>query len=189
MQLGKLWSLLSGAGRWPDPPERLIDLPVLREPTPHLLRRLRALDHRAEVVYAGDGRWWVGRVKTDSARRATGRRMALAIQQGDGLYGPTRWPELRQALLMAQGFGLVVDVRVQGEPDAILEKEFALALYVERGGAFLSDEERAREAARRDRIRENRIRDRELTRWLFARSPLGRANPWVSQYTGARRSA
>lgn len=172
----------------PDLPERLIDVPAFRDPSPELLRRLRALDARAEVVYVGEGRWWVGRVKTDSARRATGRRMALAIQKGDALYGPSRWPELRQALLMAQGFGLVVDVTVQGEPDAILVREFGLAMYVEQGGTYLSDEERAIESHRRDLIRENRVRERDLAKWLYGRSPHGRGNPAPVAFS-KRRSA
>lgn len=180
----RLWGRPEGA----DGPDRLIDLPAFRDPSPELLRRLRALDARAEVVYVGEGRWWVGRVKTNSARRATGRRMAAAIQAGDGLYGPTRWPELRQALLMAQGFGLVVDKTIRGEPDAILVREFAIALYVERGGTYLSEEDRQQESARRDRIRENRVRERDLAKWLYARSPHGRGNPApVAFFT--RRSA
>jgi hypothetical protein len=105
--------------------------------------------------------------------------MALAIKEGDGFAGD-RWPELRQALLMAQGFGLVVDVTVQGEPDAVLVREFALAMYVERGGTYLSDEEQQQESRRRDRIREHRVRERDLSRWLYSRSPYGRGNPWVS---------
>lgn len=111
--------------------------------------------------------------------------MVVAIQGGDGFPDEPgkpsdRWPELRQALLMSQGFGLVCDVTVYGEPDALLVQEFELAMYVERGGQFVSDEEREWESRRRDRIRENRIRDRDLTKWLYARSPHGRANPWVS---------
>lgn len=180
----RLWS----GPDWSDAPERLIDMPTVRDPSPELLRRLRALDARAEVVYVGEGRWWVGRVKPDSARRATGRRMALAIRKGDGLYGPSQWPQLRQALLMAQGFGLVVDKTIQGEPDAILVREFRLAMYVERGGTYLSDEERQQESTRRDRIRENRVRERDLAKWLYARSPYGRGNP-APVAVSTRRSA
>lgn len=164
---------------------RLIDVQAVREPSPELLHRLRQIDPRAEVVYVGQGRWWVGRVKTNSARIAVGRRMLVAIRGGDDLPDEPgtpgdRWPELRQALLMSQGFGLVCDVTVYGEPDALLVREFELAMYVEGGGQFVSDEEREWESRRRDRIRENRIRDRELTRWLYKRSPHGRGNPWVS---------
>lgn len=171
--------------------DRLIDVSAVREPSPELLHRLRQIDPRAEVVYVGQGRWWVGRVKPDSARVPTGRRMLAAIRAGDGFPDDPgtpsdRWPELRQALLMAQGFGLVCDVTVYGEPDALLVREFELAMYVERGGEFVSDEEREWERRRRDRIRENRIRDRELTKWLYKRSPNGRGNPWVSMSTDRR---
>ncbi len=165
--------------------DRLIDVPAVRDPSPGLLHRLRQMDARAEVLYVGAGRWWVGRVKRDSARRPVGRQMVVAIQAGDGFPDEPgkpsdRWPEFRQALLMSQGFGLVCDVTVYGEPDALLVREFMIAMYVERGGQFVSEDEREWESRRRDRIRENRIRDRELTRWLFKRSPNGRGNPWVS---------
>jgi hypothetical protein len=118
--------------------------------------------------------------------------MVVAILEGDGFPDEPgepsdRWPERRQALLMCQGFGLVCDVTVYGEPDALLIREFELAMYVERGGQFVSDEEREWESRRRDRILENRVRDRDLTKWLFKRHPYGRGNPWVS-LTG-RRSA
>src|SRR5574341_1372003 len=161
---------------WPDQPERLIDVPAVREPSAELLHRLRQIDSRAEVIYVGQGRWWVGRVKADSARRPVGQQMLAAIMAGDGFPDEPgtetdRWPELRQAMLMAQGFGLVCDVTVYGDPDARLVREFELAMYVERGGQFVSEEEREWQSRRRDRIRENRIRDRDLTKWLYKRSP------------------
>lgn len=169
-----------------DLPERLIDIPTFRDPSPELLRRLRVYDPRAEVVYAGQGRWLVGRVKTNSPRRATGRRMALAIKAGDG-FPSDRWPELRQALLMAQGFGVVVDVTMQGEPDGRLVNEFALAMHVEQGGRYLSPDEQQRASNSRDHVREQQTRERDLGRWLYSRSPHGRGNAWVSYTT--RRTA
>jgi hypothetical protein len=88
------------------------------------------------------------------------------------------WPAYRQALLMAQGFGLVVDETIQGEPDGILVREFEKALYVERGGQLETDATRA-EQARQDRLKANQDRERQLYRWLHARSPHGRGNPMV----------
>jgi len=174
---------LRGSDEWPDPPERLIDVPALRDPSPDLLRRLREIDPRAEVIYVGNGRWWVGRVKANSPRRAIGRRMALAIRNGDGhpwrIGDRDRWPELRQALLMAQGFGLVVDVTVQGEPDARLVREFAIAMHVEQGGSYRSPEAIREEEAKRKQERDRRDRERELLHWIYDRSPAGRGNPWV----------
>jgi hypothetical protein len=162
-----------------DRPERLIDVPATRDPSPELLRRLRAIDPQAEVIYIGNGRWWLGRVKPNSPRRAIGRRMALAIRQGDGFPweqdGTSRWPELRQALLMAQGFGLLAEVNVQGEPDAALVATMERVLTQRDTPTEPDPDEVAKTAAAAER----QIRDRELLHWLYDRSPYGRANPWV----------
>jgi hypothetical protein len=164
---------------WPDPPERLIDVPASRDPSPDVLRRLRGIDPQAEVIYIGGGRWWLGRVKPNSPRRAVGRRMALAIREGDGFpwesQGASRWPELRQALLMAQGFGLLAEVSVQGEPDGALVAALERAVSERRQPVEPDPEELERQAAAAER----RTRERELLSWLYRRSPYGRANPWI----------
>ncbi len=130
-------------------PKRLIDIPEFREPSPNLLRQLRALDHRAEVVYAGQGVWYVGRVKPESPRRILARREILSLRVEDGFPDVGRLPELRQAILKEQGFGLVVwtdgkegrPKPIYGEPDAILVKEFEMAMFVERGGVIETEED------------------------------------------------
>lgn len=165
--------------------ERLIDIPgQVREPSPDLLRRLREIEPRAEVLYVGAGRWWLGRVKTESARCHAGRQMAARIREGDGHplkedWSPVggRWAALRQALLMSQGFGLVSEVQVDGEPDARIVEELRRAKFVEQGGVLESEEAAAEESVRRDRIRENKVRERELAKWLWSRSKYGRGNP------------
>ena len=136
------------------PPERLIDIPETREPSPDLLRRLRELDSRAEVVYVGNGMWYVGRVKPDAPRRITARREILNLRESDGFPDEERWPKLRQALLKEQGFGVVVREKIQGEPDDILVAEFTRAMFVERGGVIDNEEKRAK------RARRSRQRDR-----------------------------
>lgn len=171
------WWRRFGARESSDAPERFIDIPVTRDTPPELLVRLRAIDDRAECLYVGDGRWWVGRVKTDVPRRAAGRRMALRVQAGDGFRAGDRWPELRQALLMAQGFGLAFEMVIQGEPNGQLVQEFARWLCGERQ----REARRRQESAARDRTREQATRERDLTKWLYSRSPHGRGNPWVAQ--------
>jgi len=95
------------------------------------------------------------------------------------------WATLRQGLLMAQGFGLVVDMTIQGEPDARLVHEFALAMWVERGGVLKDTDEVRAEASRQARLKAEADADRQRYRWLHSRSKLGRGNPWVG-YGGGR---
>lgn len=164
---------------------RFIDIPgQLREPGPDLLRRLREHEPRAEALYVGAGRWWLGRVKTDSARRQPGREMAALARAGDGYaladdWEPTgdRWHALRQGLLMSQGFGFLSEVVVRGEPDARLVEELRRLMYAERGGVIENEAAKAEEDARRRRVNENRVRERDTLKWLWARHPGARGNP------------
>jgi hypothetical protein len=152
-----------------------------------LLERLRALDARAEVLYVGGGRWWVGRVKPAPERRARGRRIVLRAMEDDwyGVDPADYWATYRQGLLMAQGFGLVVDLTIQGEPDARLVREFAIAMWVERGGILRDTDDVLAEAARQARLKAEMEADRERYRWLYRRSAKGRGNPLVG-YGGGR---
>jgi len=186
----RLWQWLWG--RWSredsGPPPRLIDIPgQVREPSADLLRRLRDIDPRAEVLYVGEGRWWVGRVKPAPERRARGRRMILRARDEDwfGVEPHEYWVTLRQGLLMAQGFGLVVDMTIQGEPDARLVQEFELAMWVERGGQFKDTDDVLAEAARQARLKDEADADRQRYRWLYRRSAKGKGNPWIG-YGGGR---
>lgn len=172
--------LLGGSDKYPDPPERLIDIPEFREPSPDLLRRLRALDPRAEVLYAGKGVWYVGRVKTDSRRRIDARREILSLRVEDGFPDVGRLPELRQAILKEQGFGLVVwtdgkegrPKPIYGEPDAILVREFEMAMFVERGGVIETIEDKLAKAVRSAQ-HEQTYWDRDQTKKAYFR---GRGN-------------
>ena len=158
------------------------------EPSADLLRRLRELDARVEVLYLGEGHWWMGRVKEDSAKRAVGQRMARRIREGDGFpFDEGRWAALRHALLLTYGWNIITEVTVQGDPAPVLEEELRRDLFLRRGGVIVSDEERAAESARQDRIRESKVRERDMAKWLFSRSPRGRGNAWVSQFNGRRK--
>ncbi len=163
---------LLGGSDFSGPPERLIDIPEIREPSPDLLRLLREVDSRAEVVYVGNGMWYVGRVKSDAPRRITARREILNLRESDGFPDEERWPKLRQALLKEQGFGVVVRETIQGEPDDILVAEFTKAMFVERGGVIDTADKRAKRA-RRSRQRDRLQRDKDLTKEAYFR---GRGN-------------
>lgn len=148
-----------------------MSVPVLRETSPDLLRRLRELDDRAECVYLGAGRWWIGRVKPDSPRRAQGRQLVDRVMTNDG-FGGNRMAELRQGLLMAQGFGLCCDVRVLGIPDGRLVREFEQFLAAERGHDVVDEAQTLYDKVMRDVEGEVKNRDRDLTKWLFRRRGL-----------------
>ncbi|MDZ7418782.1 MAG: hypothetical protein ONB52_21875 [candidate division KSB1 bacterium] len=156
---------------------RLIDLPEpLWRPSEELLKRLRSIDPLVEVVYVGQGRYWLGRVKSDSARRLTGVRMLTRLNDGDGL--EVTWPELRQAILMSQGFGLLAEVTCQGQPDALLERELRRLTYRSASDDQNRDPD---EEARRARVQEIRQYERDLARWLFRRgSVYGRQDKFVT---------
>lgn len=68
-----------------------------------LLAELRDVDHRAELAYAGEGRWWLGCVDPNDERQ---RRAELMIAQLD--YHRVENPRTRMlALLNVQGFALI----------------------------------------------------------------------------------
>jgi hypothetical protein len=163
---------------------RLIDIPGhdCREPSASLLRRLHEMDALTEVAYLGQGNWWLGRVREDSARRSVGRAWALKIREGDGFdFDEGRWHSLRHALLLAQGWSVISELRiVNAEEDGIIVGELQRALFVQNGGVLMTTEEIVAESARRDRIRESKVRERDMAKWLWSRSPNGRGNPWVS---------
>lgn len=167
--MGWLRKLLGGSDDFPDPPGRLIDIPEEREPSPDLLRRLRVMDSRAEVFYAGHGMWYVGRVKPNSRRRIDARRDILSLRKDDGFPDVERMPEMRQAILKEQGFGVVVREFIRGEPDDILVAEFAKAMFVERGGE-IDTEEKKEKRARRSRQRTTAQRDVDTTKEQYFRA-------------------
>lgn len=179
---------------YPDPPARLVDIPgQVVAPSADLLGRLREIEPYAEALYRGEGRWWLGRVREDSAKRPVGRQWAKRILEGDGFGAHeiedldadrrSRFSALQHALLLSYGWKLIADVTVVGaEYDGVLVDEFRKAMFVERGGTLLTDEELAAESARRDRIRENKLREREAVRQIFHPNTTR-----VPQFTGAGR--
>lgn len=89
---------------------RHVTLPEDREPPSECLQALRELAPRAEMVYAGNGMWWLGVVVDDTP----------AMREGDGLMDVCRLRESegkdvrlaswRKARLMQQGFRMLGSV-------------------------------------------------------------------------------
>lgn len=96
----------------------------------------------------------------------------------DGLYGPSQWATRSQGILMAQGFGLCVDIRLLGIPDGRLVTEFSRFLALERG-RIRDDKETPEEERIRDRQREAGAMERDLAKWMFHRGGIKRTNAWV----------
>jgi hypothetical protein len=112
----------------------------------------------------------------------------VRVREGDGFpFDEGRWEALRHALLLSQGWSPISEVVVQGDPAPVLEEELRRERFIAHGGVLQSEEEKSAESARRDRLRESKVRERDMARWLFSRSPHGRGNAWVSQFTGQRR--
>jgi hypothetical protein len=102
---------------------RLVAIPQSREPPPDLLRRLRAIHPRAELVYIGDGEWWVGIVEPNEHRRQTGARILAREWAQDH----PDWGVLRMGALLVQGFSYCGSWVFDGEPTAKLVHDFAEA--------------------------------------------------------------
>ncbi len=185
-----------GSGDTPDPPARLIDIPVFRDTPLELLAQLRTQDDRAELLYVGHGRWWVGRVKPDSPRRRHGRQMVTRILEGDGFHPDDwdTWAELRQGLLMTQGFGLCFGMRIQGTPDGRLVRRFERWLYDERTATIREKTlEAAVDAMENNPIieaarKESANRDRERGKWAHRRLVKRNPKPVTNVWDGKERT-
>lgn len=68
-----------------------------------LLAELRDIDHRAEIAYAGEGRWWLGCVDPNDERRARAETMMQQIAYHD-IKNPRT---IMLAKLNVQGFALI----------------------------------------------------------------------------------
>lgn len=79
---------------------RLVDVWSSRVAPDHVLRELRTIDSRAELVYVQRGKWWLGLVYNNIPLIQAGRRELSRIKDEGG----AAWPTLRLAQLKAQGF-------------------------------------------------------------------------------------
>ena len=114
---------------------RLIDLPEQERVAPDwVFDRLREVDPGAEVLYVGEGVWWLGVVKPLAPRVEAGLKALKTYEKLKYEKGKeTQWPIIRNAILKSQGFGLVGKYRFPQEPlwGAMIE-EFRYADYMYR---------------------------------------------------------
>jgi len=115
--------------------KRLVDLPEEQRVAPEwVFERLREIDPGSEVLYMGDGVWWLGVVKPLAPRVEAGHQALKTYEKLKFEKGKeTQWPIIRNAILKSQGFGLVGKYRWPAEPlwGAMIE-EFRYADYMYR---------------------------------------------------------
>jgi hypothetical protein len=105
---------------------RLVDFSSPRVTPLDLLGRLRDIDTNAELLYIGEGIWWTGVVRWNAMRYAAGQKV-MQTQAERHVFAQSNALTVAMASLMMQGFGLVLDHRIQGEPDARIVQDFAEA--------------------------------------------------------------
>lgn len=95
---------------------RLVQITAVegREPPPDLLARLREIDSTAELVYAGEGVWWLGAILLTPERVRDG----ALILYNEGLRGADANPRnVLLGKLAQQGFALVESyTELAGDP-------------------------------------------------------------------------
>ncbi len=100
--------------------ERLIDLPEPRVCPEALLVQLRQVDPAAELIYVGEGEWWLGVVKPNTFRRAQGDHLLAREWRKD----QPSWEQIRYGQLMRQGFAFCGTFSFIGEPTSEVVQEF-----------------------------------------------------------------
>lgn len=108
--------------------EPLVDFPAQHTPPERVVRELRKVDPRAELVYFGEGRWLLGSVSPNPHRQARGRAMlksARMVSVGD--QSNRARDRRRLAYLFAQGFRTIALYEYEegtGGPDHRLVEDF-----------------------------------------------------------------
>lgn len=89
--------------------QRLIDFPEEPEVAPDwVFERLREIDGMAEIICVAPGIWWAGIVEPLAERVTLGHHQLVTFGKlGWRKDEPHRWPKIRNAILMTQGFGVV----------------------------------------------------------------------------------
>jgi hypothetical protein len=183
-----------------------------RETPVLLLAQLREIDPRVELVYAGEGRWWLGGVRPNDYRKERGEIM---LKQLDYYRSeePELWrrPSMQRNYLLGrlfiQGFSMI-ECYVGNDPFGLLAVEdsppydcYMVEDFRARHHAFAEDpeqgeavvEERLR-AAGRENEKENG--ERLMREWLaqdgrshYRRSMRGRVMMGAAGMTGGTKSS
>lgn len=111
----------------------LHDLPTGRTAPPEVVAALREIDPTAELIYMGDGRWDLLRLRPKNDDRELVASGLLATAYGacqKGRLAEHGWYRaLRFARLVRQGYVVFNRYRINGDPDARIVHEFRRAIW------------------------------------------------------------
>lgn len=113
------------------------DHPLAREAPADLVRRLGAIDPTLRLIYWGDGKWRVGRMRPTPERRQAGADMLADLFKA-GLEGRVIderfwYRNLRWSLIIGSGFAPIHEFRVSNEVGfGVIEAEVRRAIYLDR---------------------------------------------------------
>lgn len=96
----------------------------------HLLQQLKQVDRDAELVYIGDGAWWVGTFRPNLKNRATGSHKVKVAQDMADVAEARRME--RVGRLQQAGFVYLKEYVVQGVPDGRIARDFEYADWMNR---------------------------------------------------------
>jgi hypothetical protein len=140
-----------------------------------LLHQLQLVDPKAELVYIGDGEWWVGTYNPNLKNRKIGDHKVKVAQTMTDVAEARRLD--RVGRLQQAGFVFVASYECVGEPDARIARDFEVADFLDKFvvntdqrflGTFNEAKNREREAARKDLADSGRAMD--AWRYVFNQS-------------------
>jgi len=149
---------------------RLVHHEAEKEAPDGLLLRLREIDPTLEVVYFGDGWWWVGSVRPNAHRRRIGEIILAAEERRS----PANQHNVLLGRLALQGFAFICRYRAEGglETDTVVSEDGAHVSLVQdirdRHNAAIEDAERGEEVFRlrlnhhQRQVEANRARHQDL---------------------------
>lgn len=111
---------------------QLTDFPTPREAPRDIVRALRDVDETAELLYLGEGKWVLGRVRPTPERFEGGKRLlrqAWELAQKGGMTEERWYKRIRSARLTMQGFAKFGMYEFKGDPDWRIVRDFREALW------------------------------------------------------------
>lgn len=142
---------------------RLVTIPEEREPPPECLAALRDVSERAEMVYAGNGLWWLGVVVDDTPAVRSGEDLVDVCRERERSGKDVRVASWRKALLMCQGFRMLASVGVHNggndpSPSACVDALAPCLVSTHREDELLGDQ--------KERITDNSVRREASTKMM-----------------------
>lgn len=150
----------------------LIDWPQLRTAPVEVVRELRSLDPTMEIVYRGEGRWTVGRVRPNQLRRKQAEGVlttAFSVLSVGKRFNARSKDKIEWALMALQGFSPIQDY--YGEPDSSVVNDIRMKLWMlehTSDDQFFRHLEEGREKAQQSAHNEMTDSERAKFAWKYA---------------------